>query len=96
MNGIIDKVPEGQKNAQPMKYIAKITGASEREVREAVKDSRAAGILICSGNRGYWKPETLDETREYVSHQISRIRTGKKVLQPFLDAIEEAERGERG
>lgn len=89
---ITDHIPDGKKNAQPMSYIAKITGANKREVRKAVEMARADGSLICSGNRGYWMPETLEEAKEYVNAQLSRIYTGRKVLQPFLEAIREEER----
>lgn len=92
---IIDHIPEGQKNAQSMTYIAKIMGVDRREVRKAVENARASGSLICSGNKGYWMPETLDEAKEYVNAQLSRIRTGRKVIQPFLEAIREEERNGR-
>ncbi|MGI6688237.1 MAG: hypothetical protein ACOX6Y_07800 [Christensenellales bacterium] len=39
---------------------------SAREVRRAVHEMRKTGLIICSGQAGYWRPETMDEIQRTV------------------------------
>jgi hypothetical protein len=64
-------------------------------MRLAVERARRSGILICSSDKGYFMPETLEEVKEYTQRTKARIRTGGQCLAPFLRRIKEAENGIR-
>ena len=67
-----------------MAELARITGTEERELRRMIENARRAGILICSSEKGYFMPETLQDIRTHVNRARERIRTGKACLRPFI------------
>ena len=46
INAVMAFMPTGRDNAVPMKYVAQMTGMSERDVRSAVNDARLSGHMI--------------------------------------------------
>lgn len=90
---LTETIPEGEQDAVPMSYLAALHHISERKMRKEVEGARRCGILICSSDRGYFMPETLEEIRDYTQRTKARIRTGGQCLAPFLRKIKEAEHG---
>ena len=90
---LTETIPEGEQDAVSMSYLAALHHISERRMRREVEGARRCGILICSSDRGYFMPETLDEIRDYTQRTKARIRTGGQCLAPFLRKIKEAEHG---
>ena len=88
---LTDTIPEGARDAVSMRHLAKVHNLSERKMRLAVERARRAGILICSGDNGYFMPETLDEIMDYTHRAKARVKTGSECLMPFLHRIREAE-----
>ena len=88
---LTETIPIGQADALPMSYLAALHHLTGRKMRYEVEKARKAGILICSSDKGYFMPETLEEIREYASRTKARIRTGGQCLAPFLREIKRAE-----
>ena len=92
---LTETIPIGEHDAVPMGYLAALHHLSDRKMRKAVEGARRCGILICSSDRGYFMPETLQEIRAYTERTKARIKTGGQCLAPFLRRIKEAEHGSR-
>lgn len=87
---LTESIPAGRKEAVSMRYLAKIHGLTEREIRRAIEQARRDGMLICSSEQGYFLPETVQEIRAYTRRMSARIRTGRECLEPFLIELERA------
>ena len=87
---LTDSIPTGHRDAVSMGYLAKLHNLSERKMRFAVENARRDGILICSGDRGYFLPETVTEIKDYAKRTSARIRTGRACLAPFLRELRKA------
>lgn len=88
---LVSIIPTGQAEAVSMSYLATILGLSNRALRKEIESARKAGVLICSSDRGYFMPETLEEIREYSQRVSARLKTGGACLAPFLREIRKAE-----
>ena len=76
-----------------MADLARITGTEARELRRMIEAARRAGILICSSEKGYFMPETLQDIRQHVHRARERIRTGGACLRPFIREMKRREAG---
>jgi len=88
---LTDRIPAGKADAVSMPHLARVMNMNPRELRLAVEQARRAGILICSCEKGYFMPETLQEIREHAHRMDARIRTGRDCLRPFLKEIRRTE-----
>ena len=84
---LVDTIPIGQRDAVSMTYLAKLHRMTKRELRREVEQARRAGILICSSNRGYFMPESMQDISEHAHRAGERIRTATACLAPFLRVI---------
>lgn len=87
---LTDTIPTGQHDAVSMYHLAMMHGLSARKMRLAVENARRDGILICSGDRGYFLPETVTEIKDYAKRTSARISTGRACLAPFLRELKKA------
>ncbi len=87
---LTETIPIGEQDAVSMRYLAALHHLTDRKMRQQVELARKAGILICSSDRGYFMPETLDDIRSYASRTKARIKTGGQCLAPFLREIRRA------
>ncbi len=55
----------GRENAISLAMLSNLSGLGEREVRRQIMYARKDGVLVCSGDEGYFKPETIDELADY-------------------------------
>lgn len=55
---LIASLPTGEENAVSMRDLAVRFGTDERAIRKAIHEARESGVIICSGNSGYWIPDT--------------------------------------
>ena len=92
---LTETIPIGEQDAVPMNYLAALHHLSDRKMRQQVEQARKSGILICSSDRGYFMPETLEDVKDYAKRTKARIRTGGQCLAPFLRKIKEAENDNR-
>lgn len=86
-------IPTGEREAVSMSHLARTLAVSQRELRRSIEQARRAGNLICSSEKGYFIPETLDELKAYAHRTRERARTNRACLAPFLRRIRQAERG---
>ena len=80
---LINSLPDGKKSAVPMKSLADAYGMKTAELRAFILKSRIDGVLILSGQQGFYLPENRDEIREYVTRRRQYIRTAQKALDAF-------------
>lgn len=58
---LLELLKKGESNAISQKNLAIGLNCSERWAQKEVADARRDGIIICSGNAGYYLPETDEE-----------------------------------
>lgn len=67
MHKFFQMLPAGESYAVTTKYLSNLWNlSSAREVRRVVHRMRRDGLLVCSGNSGYWRPETPEELQRFV------------------------------
>ena len=72
----IDKlIPRGAENAVPMRDLAKVSGLTERGVRKAIERMRRNGLVVCSGDGGYYLPADVSELSDYLNRMTKRAET---------------------
>ena len=84
---IADLLLVGKENATSMTDLAHIANVPERSLRAEILQARINGELICSCDRGYFLPESVDDIREYVISRKAFLKTAGKALKPFVKAI---------
>lgn len=74
---IADNISTGIDNATPSKYLRRISGLTERELRKCIEQMRRSGCVIISApSGGYFKPEKLEEVskRRAAGHAVYSLR----------------------
>lgn len=84
---IADFLLNGKENAISMADLAEVMNIPERSLRLEILQARINGDLICSCDRGYFLPESVDDIREYVISRKAYLKTAGKALKPFIKAI---------
>lgn len=74
-------IPRGAENAVPMRDLAKVSGLTERGVRKAIERMRRNGVVICSGDGGYYLPANTAELSDYLNRMTKRAETTFLCLQ---------------
>lgn len=72
---ILQTIGTGEENAVHLSELVKLTQLSERDTRRVIEQLRRNGVLICSNECGYFKPNTSDELRRYVRQEQARTRS---------------------
>ncbi|MGQ0668400.1 MAG: hypothetical protein ACT4PO_01780 [Actinomycetota bacterium] len=62
----------GRNGARKAADLAEALGVSEREIRSCVEELRGRGVLVGSGQDGYYLIETVAELEETARHLVSR------------------------
>ena len=75
MTAILDYLAVGSHSAKHLNELCRLTGKNERVIRQEIEMLRADGAVICSDERGYFLPETVDELRTYVRQERARVRS---------------------
>ena len=90
---ILSVIPTGRENAISMREIADLLDLdSTRPVRKLINEARTDGTLICSGDNGYWLPESLEEVRDSYNRSRSMalsILASLKVQRLAVKALKE-------
>ncbi|MGI6688555.1 MAG: hypothetical protein ACOX6Y_09485 [Christensenellales bacterium] len=63
---------------------------SDRAVRQAVHSMRRNGLIVCSGNAGYWRPETMDEVKRTVKRLHGQAKATFVAAQGAAKTIRQA------
>ena len=93
---LIDLIPAGKEEAVSMKTLSKLIGLPTCDVRQYVLNARKIGVLILSGDEGYYFPADDDELKEYVNRRRKYIRTANVALKPFEASLTDQEEGDPG
>ena len=72
---ILSAIGEGQKNAVHLSELIRISGMTDRELRKTIEYLRRQGVVIISGNSGYYFPADEAELSEYVRKEEHRARS---------------------
>lgn len=83
INTVLSFMPTGRENGVSMRYIAQMTGMSEREVRSAVNEARLAGHMIVGDDCGYYVAGSVEELVVY----FFRLRKHAKTTQSILRKV---------
>ena len=91
-----DLIPRGEESAVSVPTLAKTLGTSERDVRKQVSILRMQGELILSSARGYFRPATVGELRQFVSAMTKRGRATFAAVASARKVLRQLENQERG
>lgn len=71
---LLQYIPIGKQNAITRAELSKITGISDRAIRQQIKDYVSKGIPVLSSSRhkGYWIAENITEIEEYLNECDNR------------------------
>lgn len=90
---IYDAIPVGKKNALPGKEIRQMFGFDTlRDAKRAIAILRENGAPICadvSNTGGYFKPENVDEAKEYLKITKVRIASERRALKAIENYVRE-------
>ena len=64
-NDLLGFISVGRENAISLTDLSNLSGISPREVKRQIMFARKDGIIVCSGDEGYFKPENLAELADY-------------------------------
>jgi hypothetical protein len=85
---LIDLIPTGQYEAVSMTDLARMSGLPSADIRQQVLNARLKGVLICSGEQGYYFPGSYEELTDYVFRRYKYIQTATFALLPFVKEME--------
>jgi len=71
---ILALIRSGEWNAVPLRELVRRTGLHERVLRLHIERLRREGIVIISGNQGYYFPARLGEIQRYRRREESRAK----------------------
>ena len=79
---ILSAIGEGQENAVHLSELIRISGMTDRELRKTIEYIRRQGIVILSGNSGYYFPADEAELKAFVRQEEHRARSILVTLRP--------------
>lgn len=80
---MLEMIPTGKQDAVSMTNLSKMLKLPSSDVRLLILKARIKGVLICSGDAGYYFPENEGELKEYANRRRKYIRTANDALKPF-------------
>ena len=79
---ILSAIGEGQENAVHLSELIRISGITDRELRKTIEYIRRQGIVILSGNSGYYFPADEAELKAFVRREEHRAKSIIVTLRP--------------
>ena len=79
---ILSAIGEGQENAVHLSELIRISGMTDRELRKTIEYIRRQGIVIISGNSGYYFPADEAELKAFVRREEHRAKSIIVTLRP--------------
>ena len=71
----------GESGAVRRRELERLTGEDGRTIRIAIEHLRRGGVVICSGENGYFYPETVEELKAYIGREECRAKQIDSVLE---------------
>jgi len=78
---ILPLLRHGRDNARKRLDLMTATGLRDRVFRKGIESLRRAGVVICSGEQGYYLPATLAEVQGFIRQEEARARSTFYTLQ---------------
>lgn len=72
---ICSALKTGEDNAVSLSDMCKVSGRDNRRTRLVIEDLRRHGTVICSSDKGYYLPETVEEIQHYINKESKRARS---------------------
>ena len=91
---LTDHIPFGEECAVSAKQLARELNTDVRTVRDVVHRARIAGILILSGDAGYWRSDDQQELKRFCARMFSMGQEILAAAEAARCALEELEGGE--
>lgn len=87
---ITNYIPKGKENAITRKDLCKITGLSDRNVRERISQARRETVIINLQNgNGYYQPTEAAEIEQFVRQETARLKSIGWSLKAARNALKE-------
>jgi len=91
---IIDYIPKGKDNAITREELVKLTGFTDRIIREQISQARRdTAIINNQDGRGYYKPSDREEIERYIKQESSRAKSIFWCLRGAKKALKEVQNG---
>lgn len=71
---LLDLIPSGEANAISTKELASLLNCHGREITLTVHFLRCKGVVICSCQKGFFRPENRAEIQHFVATMRSRCK----------------------
>lgn len=84
---VFDNLLIGEENAILSKDLARKLDITPRQLRDAIEKERAAGALICSSNKGYFRGKNRDEIAATYNHLRKRALGTLAMIKTFSDYL---------
>ena len=85
---ILSLMKTGKENAIHLQELISYTGMKNREVRKCIEHIRRNGVVILSGDFGYYFPSTSAELQEYIAQEQNRANSIYLTLQTAKHAYD--------
>lgn len=72
---ILAAIGHGAENAQHNAELLRIAGMQDKELRKTIEFLRRHGIVIISGNNGYYFPADENELQIYINQESRRAKS---------------------
>lgn len=83
---IFELLQPGEDTAKTARELSKTTGLGVREVMQAVRAERLAGLPICGTCKGFFTPATDAELAHTISRLYKQARETRKVAEALKSA----------
>lgn len=79
---ILAAIGDGAENARHKSELIRPTGMQDRELRKTIEYLRRQGVVILSGNSGYYFPADETELKAFVRQEEHRAKSILVTLRP--------------
>lgn len=79
---ILAAIGDGAENARHKSELIRLTGMQDRELRKTIEYLRRQGVVILSGNSGYYFPADETELKAFVRQEEHRAKSILVTLRP--------------
>lgn len=88
---VVDLLGHGEGAAWSAAKLAAATDTDKRTVRRLVSEARQDGVLVCSGDSGYWLPGNRDELSRSCARMMAQARNIFRALRATRKALRDCE-----
>lgn len=88
---VVDLLGCGEDAACSAEKLAVATSTDKRTVRRLVSEARKDGVLVCSGDSGYWLPGCREELRRSYLRMKAQARNIDLALETTKKALKDCE-----